>query len=183
MKLTTIAGALVAVTTLGVSLAVTTPDVAQAKAKSSLAAVPQSLRGTWYHYQEANGYFYESLNLGAKKMTVRNAYDAYGRKHAKKTYTLHVAKDVNKITNGDYITKKTANWMYAATRKNGYTEVGNWNFGFNSVGYGNYKVGHQTYKGKSVKVLTNKTNYGFTDHFYQTKAQAKFFNPVGALHK
>lgn len=180
MKLRYLTGSLLAAASLGVSLTVTqTQTPVQAKAKSSLKAIPKSVRGTWYHYEEHNGYYYQTMKLSAKKMTVYKGFDAYGRKHAKSKYTLHTLKNVNNALS--YSSKKKAHWIFATNKKKG-VEIGPWNFGFNFVGNGVYKVTHQTYKGKKVKVLTNR-NGEVKDHFYQTKAQAKHFNPVGALHK
>jgi len=179
MKVRNLVGALFAATTLGVSVAVVTPGTsAQAKAKPSLKALPKSIRGTWYHYEENDGYYYQTLKLGAQKATYKNAFDAYGNLHKQTTLNLHVLKNARNA--GSTYSRKYNNWMYAIAQKGGYTELSHWNFGFTYVGYGQYKVMHKNYRGKSVKVLYNKE---VKDHLYQTKAQAKFFNPVGALHK
>jgi hypothetical protein len=187
MRMTHIFSALMVATTIGVTAAITGPTTVQAQAaKTSLAAFPKSIRGTWYHYEENNGYYYKTVTIGAKKMTVKNYFDAFGKKKAKWTGTLHTTKNQDNDFRQGWGNKKS-HWTSAKSVKGGYTKVVAYGM-FATNGGGTYKVIHKTYKGKSVKVLYNKAvvkNWGkqLADHYYQTKAQAKFFNPVGALHK
>jgi len=188
MKMNHILGAAMVATTLGVAAAVTGPATVQAQAaKVSLAAFPQSVRGTWYHYEENDGYYYKTMTIGAKTMTVKNYFDAFGKKQVKWTGTLHTTKNQDDEFRQGWGNKKS-HWTSAKSVKDGYTKVVAYGM-FATNGGGTYKVIHKTYKGKSVKVLYNKrivNSYGqkkLADHYYQTKAQAKFFNPVGALHK
>ena len=185
MKINQIFSAVMVVTTIGATALAVTPAVAQAKSKTSLATYPSSIRGTWYHYEEHDGYYYKTMTFGAKKLTMKNYFDAFGKQHAKWTSTLHAVKKPNDFRYGD--SKKKMHWAAAVARKGGYTQVIPYGY-FATSGEGSYKMIHKTYKGKSVKVLYSKNMsrpIGLvpTDHYYQTKAQAKHFNSVGALHK
>ncbi|AYM02251.1 hypothetical protein [Levilactobacillus yiduensis] len=186
MRVNHIFGALLVATTIGIGgTTLTAPTTAQAKAKSSLKAFPKSMRGTWYHYEENNGYYYKSMKFTAKKQVLRNYFaSSHGDFKAKKTLNLHQAKSVGSFRNG--FNEKKVNQVSAFVAKKGYTRVLPYGI-FASDGLGTYKVIHKNYKGKSVKVLYKKPNANdlsqSTDHFYQTKTQAKYFNPVGALHK
>ncbi|WP_125575742.1 hypothetical protein [Levilactobacillus angrenensis] len=125
------------------------------------------------------------MKFSAKKLTVKNYFDAYGRKKSKRVMTLHAAKSSLNYRQG-LSNKKFKQHLVSAFAANGsYTQVTPYGF-LATDGLGKYKVIHKTYKGKSVKVLYNNLNddhFKVKDHFYQTKAQAKYFNPVGALHK
>ncbi|QMU08464.1 hypothetical protein [Levilactobacillus suantsaii] len=183
MKLGNIAGAVLAMTTLGVSLAVATPDTsAQAKAKvNSIKTFPKAMRGNWYRYGEHNGFYYKRIKISAKKFVAHNALDPTGTSDKLQTFTqsLHVLK----AKKSPKYSKKAQSWCYAYTKKK-VTTIHQWVNVDQFQDPIRYKVTHKTYNGKKVKVLTVvSTSYNnHTDHYYQTKAQAKHFNPAGALH-
>ncbi|WP_261809806.1 hypothetical protein [Levilactobacillus humaensis] len=185
MRMTHIFSALLVATTLGTTALVTAPTTAHAKAKTTLKTFPKSIRGTWYHYEENNGYYYKSMAISSKKLTVKNYMDIFAKKQSKWTGTLHTTKNQNDVW--QYGGKKS-HWTSAKAVKGGYTKIVSYGM-FATNGSGTYKVVHQNYKGKSVKVLYNKHivnssgSKKLADHYYKTKAQAKYFNPVGALHK
>lgn len=186
MRVNRLFSALMVATTIGATAVVTVPTQAQAKSTSSLKTFPKAMRGTWYHYEENNGYYYKSMKISSKKMTVKNFLNPFYQKQAKWTGTIHPIKNQRTFTEGE--SSKKLHWTSARSVKGGYTTVLPYGIGATNGG-GTYKVIHKTYKGKSVKVLYSKqftTIQGtkqVTDHFYKTKAQAKYFNPVGALHK
>lgn len=186
MRVNHIFGALLVATTIGIGgTTLTAPTTAQAKAKSSLKAFPKSMRGTWYHYEENNGYYYKSMKFTAKKLVLRNYFASSHGDFTKKT-TLKYIKAKSVTSYGNSFGSKRRNRVSAFAAKKGYTMVVPDGF-FATNGAGTYKVIHKNYKGKSVKVLYRKISstdpIRATDHFYQTKTQAKYFNPIGALHK
>ncbi|MFC6289009.1 hypothetical protein [Levilactobacillus angrenensis] len=186
MRVNHILGALLVATTIGIGgTTLSAPTTAQAKAKSSLTTFPKNMRGTWYHYEENNGYYYKSMKFTTKKLVLRNYFGYSGGGFtAKRTLKYVKAKSPTSLEETYNFTSKRRNRVSAFAAKSGYTKLVSGGL-MVTDGNGTYKVIHKNYKGKSVKVLYKKAdNMGkITDHFYQTKAQAKHFNPVGALHK
>lgn len=185
MRVNHLLGALLVATTIGIGgTTLNAPTTAQAKAKSSLATFPKNMRGTWYHYEENNGYYYKSMKFTTKKLVLRNYFDYADIFTTKRTLKYIKAKSLSSYISTTGFTRKTRSCVTAFAAKNGYTELVPGGL-LVADGSGTYKVIHKNYKGKSVKVLYKKADDRgkVTDHFYQTKAQAKHFNPVGAMHK
>lgn len=187
MRVNHLLGALLVATTIGIGgTTLNAPTTAQAKAKSSLATFPKNMRGTWYHYEENNGYYYKSMKFTTKKLVLRNYFALGNIFTTKRTLKYVKVKSLSSYAETADFTRKSRNRVSAFAAKNGYTRIAPGGL-LVTDGGGTYKVIHKNYKGKSVKVLYMKAYEAFnsssTDHLYQTKAQAKHFNPVGAMHK
>ncbi|MFC6179844.1 hypothetical protein [Lactiplantibacillus daowaiensis] len=166
MKITKVVSAVLVATTLGGALAVVTPSTtAQAKTKMSLKTIPKQFRGTWYHYEKADGYDYQKIS--ATKMK-----DHFERKNS--TRTMHQF-DLNKgIKNTKTNIKNPHKWMFAYKSGSKYI-MDSWDAYILPSQYrSTYSMTTRNYKGKKVKVIKNTpTNSGTWYIYSPSKAMAK----------
>ena len=140
------------------------PVTAQAKAKTTLKAVPQRYRHTWYHY--ANGKM-DTLTFTTKQISGMTYYNGKGVK-----YVAHIHH--HKLTATSF--KKHYSWSTAVTTKRHQAQwinVRGWNQVMGAGDY--YKVMTKTVKGKKVSVLSQAGGAGVwtSAHYYRTKQLAK----------
>lgn len=190
MKITKILGALLAVVTLGTTIALT-PDIsAQAKAQYSLKSVPKKFRGTRYSYSKAPGMSqkaYTKVVIGAKKFAFYYS-DRPMYNYSSKVKSLNLSRNLtnhnfnredNSGTRFDaiYVKKGTLydfDWLYYwKDKKSEHTR---------------YTLINKTYNGKRIKVLHEvdvyiknsrdpavTRSFNQVTNYYPTKAQAKYF--------
>lgn len=171
MKLATVMSSALVALTIGVAGTVSQPtEVAQAK--STLKAFPKAMRRTWYHY-DGNGH-YGTVKVTATKLKGRTysfgAWSKYGT-------TIH-ARNVH----ADPMKAKVHPWS-VATKFGSWTHVMGWN---QSAGAGTYyKVAHQRYQGRSVKVFKVAGGADMTvfQHNYSTKKLAKHFQRSSEIYR
>lgn len=165
MKLIKIVSAVMVATTLGATAVVATPQAdltAQAKAKKSLKTIPKQFRGTWYHYEKADGYDYIKISASKMKNHFRGRTD---------NYTMHQFT----LSKGIKATTNPHKWMYAYKHGSKYI-MDSWET-YSLVGAkycGNYSMTTRKYKGKTVKVIKSvPTNADFWWIYSPSKALAK----------
>jgi len=166
MKLVKLFSAMMVATTLGATAVVVTPQTdltAQAKAKKSLKTIPKKFRGTWYHYEKADGYNYKKISASKMKDHFR---------HETNNYTMHqftLSKGIKAKTNPH-------KWMYAYKHGSKYI-MDSWEtYPIFGAKYSNkYSMTTRKYKGKTVKVIKSEpTNGGGWWWIYSpSKAMAK----------
>ncbi|WP_203637948.1 hypothetical protein [Levilactobacillus wangkuiensis] len=150
----------------GVSLG--TPVAAQAKTKTTLKAVPQRYRHTWYHYEHGK---MDTLTFSTKRISGLTYYDGQAAK-----YVAHIhhhklsAKKFKKHYSWSTVTNKTAHQAQ-------WINVRGWNQIMGDGDY--YKVMTKTYHGKKISVLSQAGGAGIwtSAHYYRTKQLAKQRGP------
>lgn len=164
MKLTKVISEMMVAATLTSTMVVVTPNLtAQAKAKMSLKTIPKQFRGTWYHYEKADGYDYQKITT----TKIKNHYE-----HKTTTNTIHQFNLKQGITK---MTKK--NWMFAYKESANKYVMANWNtytyFPKNELG--TYQMTTRKYKGKTIKVIkrTLPNSSGAWYIYSPNKAMAK----------
>ncbi|MFC6163147.1 hypothetical protein ACFP3T_00390 [Lactiplantibacillus dongliensis] len=150
MKLGKIVSAVMVATTLGATAVVATPQAdltAQAKVKKSLKTIPKKFRGTWYHYEKADGYDYQ-------KISTKKIKDHFEKRN--NTMTMHqfdMHKGIKKLTKH--------NWMFAYKKSANKYIMADWNTyvfwkidkSWSEKDLGAYQMTTRKYKGKTVKVI------------------------------
>lgn len=194
MKLTHVLESLMVVTTVGTTLALpSTPAVAATlKPDYSMATLPKKIRGHWYKYRKVSGhYHYQSLILGKKTVTMKTyvgkGWHTY--RYPLQRFNMNATGRETKAMRA-----KAPKTAMAFTMNDKSTAVGTWDFfeygqakPKKGMLFGDYfKPIQKTYRHKRVKVLVNAApseafSTPVTAHWYQTKAQAKYFDPTGAI--
>lgn len=142
------------------------PTTAQAKAKTTLKALPKRYRHTWYHY--ANGKL-STLKFSAKAISGRTYYA--GEHHAV-NYLAHI--HAHKLTTTKF--RRHFTWSTATTvraHRSQWLNVRGWN---QVMGDGDfYRVMTKTVGGKRVPVLSQAGGAGVwtAAHYYTSKHVAK----------
>jgi len=166
MKLVKIVSAVMVAMTLGATAVVATPQAdltAQAKAKKSLKTIPKKFRGTWYHYEKADGYDYQKISA----TKIKDHFEHYNHTDTMHQFTL--SKGIKAKTNPH-------KWMYAYKHGSKYI-MDSWEtyFYFGAAESSTYSMTTRKYKGKTVKVIKKTlTNSGGRWYIYSpSKTLAK----------
>ena len=131
-----------------------------------MKTIPKKFRGTWYHYEKADGYDYQKISATKIK-------DHF--QHKTKTYTMH------QFDRNIGITKKHSSWMFGIKETKSVYILSPWNayanYGFDDGDHSflsSYKMTTRKYKGKKVKVVREDVpsrNYWYI--YSPSKALAK----------
>lgn len=171
MKVTKLISVALVTLTVGGTGVLSAPAVT-AQAKSTMKVFPKSIRGTWYHY-DGKGH-YGTTKITAKKIKTRS----YSSGH---WYTYTTPLHHRKTTVDPDKASRHLKWG-VAIMANGWTDLRGWN---QSAGDGvYYKVGHQRYHGKHVRVLKEAGGamIEVNKHSYKTKHLAKHFQRSSEIY-
>lgn len=171
MKVTKLISVALVTLTVGGTGVLSAPAVT-AQAKSTMKVFPKSIRGTWYHY-DGKGH-YGTTKITAKKIKERS----YSSGH---WYTYTTPLHHRKTTADPDKASRHLKWG-VAIKVSGWTDLRGWNQSAGDGAY--YKVGHQRYHGKHVRVLKEAGGamIEVNKHSYKTKHLAKHFQRSSEIY-
>lgn len=146
MKLTKVISAVMVATTLAGTMAIATPDLtAQANTKMSLKTIPKQFRGTWYHYEKADGYDYQKISATKIKSHVEK------KNNSRTIHQFDLNKGIKETTKN---LNNAHKWMYAYKSGSKYI-MDSWETYpvLQQKDRSWYQMTTRAYKGKKVKVI------------------------------
>jgi len=169
VKLVKLMSVALVATSLGSVATVATPTMnVQAQSQKSLKTIPKKFRGTWYHYEKADGYDYQKIS--ATKIKSR-----FERKNSTRTmHQFNLKKGISNKNIANY--NNPHKWMYAYKHGTKYV-MDSWETypGLYASDRSTYSMTTRKYKGKTVKVI-KKTLTNFNGRWY-------IYSPSKALAK